>query len=67
MYETVNTKEAIVSPDQIFTSSDDIYNFLCYNDAFVSQTNLLDAMASKVSERAEEKRTPYILLYHYLK
>lgn len=30
MYETVNTEEAIVSPDQIFTSSKDIYNFLCY-------------------------------------
>ena len=41
--------------------------FLCYNDSFVTQTKVLDAMVSKVSERAEEKRTPYILLYHYLK
>ena len=30
MYETINTEEAVVSPDQIFTSSKDIYNFLCY-------------------------------------
>ena len=40
--------------------------FLCYNDAFVSKVSILDSMVSKISERAEEKRTPYILLYHYL-
>jgi serine/threonine protein kinase len=39
--------------------------FLCYNDAFVSKVSILDSMVSKVAERAEEKRTPYILLYHY--
>ena len=46
-------------------SVDDSF-FKCYNDAFVSKVSILDSMVSKVSERAEEKRTPYILLYHYL-
>ena len=30
MYETISTKEAIVSPDQIFTDPKEIYTFLCY-------------------------------------
>ncbi len=30
LYENINTREAIVSPDEIFTSEEQIYNFLCY-------------------------------------
>ena len=30
MHETITTEQAIVSPDLIFTNSDDIYQFLCY-------------------------------------
>ena len=40
-------------------------NFQCYNDAAVSQVSVFDAMATKISSRDIEKKTPYILLYHY--
>ena len=41
--------------------------FTCYNDAAVSQASVADAMATKISTRDIEKKTPYILLYHYMK
>ena len=40
-------------------------NFLCYNDAIVTEVNVQDAMSSKISNKDEEKKTPYILFYHY--
>ncbi|MBR4422407.1 MAG: peptidoglycan DD-metalloendopeptidase family protein, partial [Erysipelotrichaceae bacterium] len=30
LHENINTREAIVSPDEIYTSEEAIYNFLCY-------------------------------------
>ena len=30
LYETINTNEAIVSPREIFSSQEEIYDFLCY-------------------------------------
>ena len=30
LYETINTNEAVVSPDVILKSEEEIYNFLCY-------------------------------------
>ena len=41
--------------------------FYCYNDHAVSQVSVIDAMATKISSRDIEKKTPYILLYHYMK
>jgi ubiquitin C-terminal hydrolase len=41
-------------------------DFLCYNDAVVSKATINDAMGSKISENAYEKRTPYILVYHHM-
>ena len=41
-------------------------NFLCYNDDSVNPVGLLDAMSAKISYEATEKKTPYILLYHYM-
>ena len=42
-------------------------NFFCYNDASVSPCSVKDAMSAKISEKEAEKKTPYILLYHYMK
>ena len=42
-------------------------NFYCYNDASVSPCSVQDAMSAKISEKETEKKTPYILLYHYMK
>jgi len=42
-------------------------NFFCYNDASVSPCSVKDAMSTKISEKEAEKKTPYILLYHYMK
>ena len=42
-------------------------NFMCYNDASVVEVSLSDAMATKISYRENEKKTPYILLYHNMK
>ena len=39
--------------------------FLCYNDSFVNEVNTEDAMKYKISNKEEEKITPYILFYHY--
>ena len=41
-------------------------NFLCYNDSSVSQVSVPDAMSYKISKKEMEKKTPYILLYHYM-
>jgi len=42
-------------------------NFLCYNDAQVSEVSVEVAMSSKISNNEYEKKTPYILLYHFMK
>ena len=39
--------------------------FLCYNDAMVSKASLYDAMETKISNNDSEKKTPYVLFYHY--
>ena len=41
--------------------------FTCYNDAAVSQASVADAMATKISKKGSERKTPYILIYHYMK
>ena len=41
--------------------------FTCYNDTSVSPVSVSDAMSSRISEKEAEKKTPYILLYHYMK
>ena len=41
-------------------------NFVCYNDDNVCPVNVQDAMSAKISYEAMEKKTPYILLYHYM-
>ena len=41
-------------------------NFLCYNDDSVSRVSVIDAKSAKISYEAAEKKTPYILLYHYM-
>ena len=40
-------------------------NFICYNDATFSEATVQDATASNISNKSNEKRTPYILFYHY--
>ena len=42
-------------------------NFLCYNDAQVSEVSIEVAISSKISNNEYEKKTPYILLYHFMK
>ena len=42
-------------------------NFLCYNDAQVSEVSIEVAMSSKISNNEYEKKTPYILLYYFMK
>ena len=39
--------------------------FLCYNDAVVSEVTSNEALKSKISNKGSEKITPYILFYHY--
>ena len=41
--------------------------FYCYNDNSVSPCSVFDAMSTKISDKDAEKKTPYILLYHYMK
>ena len=41
-------------------------NFICYNDATFCEVNVNDAMSSKISDKDFEKKTPYILFYHFL-
>ena len=38
--------------------------FYCYNDAYVSEVNINYALKQKISQREDEKVTPYILFYH---
>jgi ubiquitin C-terminal hydrolase len=38
--------------------------FLCYNDASVCEVNIKDAMKEKISNKDNEKISPYILFYH---
>jgi len=38
--------------------------FLCYNDNFVSKATINEAMSSNIFGNENERRTPYILVYH---
>ena len=40
-------------------------NFLCYNDTSVNEVSIETAMSSKISQNELEKKTPYVLFYHY--
>ena len=39
--------------------------FICYNDAYISKVNSHEAMETKISHNDNEKKTPYVLFYHY--
>jgi ubiquitin C-terminal hydrolase len=41
-------------------------NFTFYNDSTVSQASINEAISYKISDNEMEKRTPYILFYHYI-
>ena len=41
--------------------------FFCYNDASVNPVNKKDVIKAKISQKDYEKKTPYILFYHYIK
>ena len=41
-------------------------NFMCYNDASATLVSIKDAMEARISSNDIEKKTPYILLYHYM-
>ena len=42
-------------------------NFMCYdNDASVYSVSVQDAMDTIISQNESEKKTPYILFYHYM-
>ena len=41
--------------------------FLCYNDAIVSKVNVEQVMSSNIYENIYENKTPYILVYHFMK
>jgi len=40
--------------------------FLCYNDSIVLKATVNEAMSSKIFGNSNEKRTPYILVYHHI-
>ena len=40
--------------------------FMCYNDASFTEVSVEEAMSSKISDKENEKKTPYILFYHFL-
>ena len=39
--------------------------FMCYNDSIFTETSVEEAMSSKISNNDLEKKTPYILFYHF--
>ena len=39
--------------------------FICYNDASSTKVDIKRAMEMKISTKENEKKTPYILFYHY--
>ena len=41
-------------------------NFTFYNDSQVSEVSIETALSYKISNNENEKRTPYILFYHYI-
>ena len=41
-------------------------NFICYNDAVFNEVSVKDAMSANVSNNVNEKKTPYILFYHFM-
>ena len=40
--------------------------FLCYNDSIVLKATVNEAMSSNIFGNSNEKRTPYILVYHHI-
>ena len=40
--------------------------FLCYNDSIIFLATVNKAMSSKIFGNSNEKRTPYILVYHHI-
>jgi len=40
--------------------------FLCYNDSIIFIATVNEAMSSKIFGNSNEKRTPYILVYHHI-
>ena len=40
--------------------------FICYNDAIFNEVSVADAMSAKISKDISEKKTPYILFYHFI-
>ena len=40
--------------------------FMCYNDTVFTESTIEEAMSSKISNNDLEKKTPYILFYHYI-
>ena len=40
--------------------------FTRYNDDMVTKVNVMKAMSTKISMNEKEKKTPYILIYHYM-
>ena len=41
-------------------------NFTIYNDSVVSEVSINEAISYNISNNEAEKRTPYILFYHYI-
>jgi len=41
-------------------------DFICYNDSEVSKATVKEAMSSNISENINEKKIPYILVYHHM-
>ena len=39
--------------------------FMCYNDSVVYEASFIDAMTTNVSYNENERKTPYILFYHF--
>ena len=40
--------------------------FMCYNDSVFTEVSIEEAMSAKISDKEDEKKTPYILFYHFL-
>ena len=38
---------------------------MCYNDSVVYEASFIDAMTTNVSYNENERKTPYILFYHF--
>ena len=40
--------------------------FICYNDSSYFEVSVETAMSAKISKIENEKKTPYILFYHFM-